>query len=342
MEFEFTCESYGVPATLTKASNLLSQIGGTIIDLNHISPIHPGGDQILHQANDIVTNMAQMDDKMESGTPDHSIAFYELHPHAYNLHRCLRTPVDADSKAFSQFLERQAMSKSVLGNMATKYAQAVLSSPESSKIVKIATELQSSSIRSQLGSGDTEGAKQTASYLKQLLNYIPDDDDDAENWRQSLELMPRSRRKSSVVFKKSESDDDDDNDGDAENRRQSLGLMPRSGRKSSVVFKISESDDDDDDDDSENWRQSIDLMPPSRKKSSVVFKISESDDDDDDDAENWRQSIDLMPPSRRKSSVVVKRSSESDDDDDAEKWVQSLDRLPSSRKKSSVVFDIQE
>jgi hypothetical protein len=342
MEFEFTCESYGVPATLTKASDLLSQIGGTIIDLNHISPIHPGGDQILHQANDIVTNMAQMDDKMESGTPDHSIAFYELHPHAYNLHRCLRTPVDADSKAFSQFLERQAMSKSVLGNMATKYAQAVLSSPESSKIVKIATELQSSSIRSQLGSGDTEGAKQTASYLKQLLNHLPDDDDDAENWRQSLELMPRSRRKSSVVFKKSESDDDDDDDGGTENWRQSLELMSRSGRKSTVAFKISESDDDDgDDDDAENWRQSIDLMPPSWRKSSVVVKRS-SESDEDDDVTKWVQSLNRLPPSRRKLSVVVKRSSESDDDDDVEKWVQSLDRLPSSRKKSSVVFDIQE
>lgn len=204
MEFEFTCESYGVPPTLTKDSNLLSQIGGTIIDLNHVSPLHPGGDQILHQANDIMTNMAQMDSNKKSDTPDHSVAFYELHPHAYNLHRCLRTPVDADSKAFAKFLERQAMSKSVLGNMATKYAQAVLSAPESSKIVKIATELQSSAISLQLRSGDTEGAKKAASYLKQLLNHIPDDDDDAERWGQSLDLLPPSRRKSSMVFRLSE------------------------------------------------------------------------------------------------------------------------------------------
>merc|ERR1712100_450510 len=108
-----------------------------------------------------------MDNQKESDTPDLSIAFYELHPHAYNLHRCLRTPVDADSKAFATFLERQAMSKSVLGNMATKYARAVLSAPESSKIVKIATELQSSAISAQLGSGDTEAAQRSASYLKE-------------------------------------------------------------------------------------------------------------------------------------------------------------------------------
>ena len=38
MNFEFTNESYGVPPTLTKDSNLLSQIGGTIIDLNHGEP----------------------------------------------------------------------------------------------------------------------------------------------------------------------------------------------------------------------------------------------------------------------------------------------------------------
>jgi hypothetical protein len=203
MEFEFTCESYGVPPTLTKESNLLSQIGGTIIDLNHVSPIHPGGDQILHQANDIMTTVCRMD-KKSINTPDHSVAFYELHPHAYNLHRCLRTPIDADSKAFATFLERQAMSKSVLGNMATKYAQAVLSAPESSKIVKIATQLQSSALSAQIDSGDTESAKRTASYLKELLNHVPDDDDDAERWGESLSLLPRSRRKSSVVLRISE------------------------------------------------------------------------------------------------------------------------------------------
>ena len=199
MKFEYTNESYGVPPTLTKDSNLLSQIGGTIIDLNHVSPIHPGGDQIMHQLNDIMVETAQTDDKMNSNTPDHTVAFYELHPHAYNLHRCLRTPLDADSKAFTEFLKRQAMSNSVLGNMATRYAQVALSAPESSKIVKIATELQSSAISSRLDSGDTEGAKQSASYLKQLLDHAPDDDDDVKRWGESLSRLPR--RKSSMVCK---------------------------------------------------------------------------------------------------------------------------------------------
>jgi hypothetical protein len=286
MDFEFTSESYGVPVALTKASNLLSQIGGTIIDLNHVSPIHPGGDQILQQAHDIVTNMEQMENMKKSDTPDHSIAFYELHPHAYNLHRCLRTPVDADSKAFAKFLERQAMSKSVLGNMATKYAQAVLSAPESSKIVKIATELQSSAISAQIDSGDTEGAKRTASYLKQLLDHVPDDDDDTGRWERSLHLLPPSKRKSSVRFNivqdsdkrkssvqfKNVSDNVDENDVEVGHT-----LTPPSMRKSRIVFnRVLDSDDDDDDDDGERWGQSHDLMPPCRRKSTVVFKISES------------------------------------------------------------------
>jgi hypothetical protein len=285
MEFEYTCESYGVPVTLTKASNLLSQIGGTIIDLNHVSPIHPGGDQILHQANDIAINMARMDNKKESDTPDHSIAFYELHPHAYNLHRCLRTPVDADSKAFATFLERQAMSKSVLGNMATKYARAVLSAPESSKIVKIATELQSSAISAQLGSGDTEGAKRSASYLKELLNHVPDDDDDSKRWERSLDLLPPSARKSSVVFNVP----DDDNEA-----QKWDDVLPPSRRKSSIVFNVQK-----DDNETEKWD---DVLPPSRRKSSIVFNVPK----DDDDTDRWRQSLDLLPPSRRKSSVVLK------------------------------------
>lgn len=241
MDFEFTSESYGVPVTLTKESNLLSQIGGTIIDLNHVSPIHPGGDQILQQAQDIVTSMEKMNNTKKHDTPDHSVAFYELHPHAYNLHRCLRTPVDADSKAFAKFLERQAMSKSVLGNMATKYAQAVLSSPESSKIVKIATELQSSALSAQIGSGDTEGAQRSASYLKQLLNHVSDDDNDTERWERSLDLLPRrsvrkSVRKSTVHF----SQDVDDNDRDDREGWGSSEFMPPSRRKSTVVVKITE------------------------------------------------------------------------------------------------------
>lgn len=199
MKFEFTNESYGVPPKWTKESNMLSQIGGAIIDLNHVSPIHPGGSQILHQSINIMKSMAHTDKTKSFGAPDQTVAFYELHPHAYNLFRCLRTPVDADAKAFAKFLERQAISNSVLGNMATKYAQAVLSAPESSKIVKIATELQSSAISAQLNSGDTEGAEKTASYLKQLLDHVPEDDDDTDRWGESLSLLPPSRRKSSIV-----------------------------------------------------------------------------------------------------------------------------------------------
>jgi len=292
MEFEFTCESYGVPSTLTKASNLLSQIGGTIIDLNHVSPIHPGGDQILHQANDIVTSMNQLDNKKKSNTPDHSIAFYELHPHAYNLHRCLRTPADADSKAFAKFLERQAMSKSILGNMADKYTQEVLSSPESSKIVKIAAELQSSAIQAQQRSGDTERAIKSASQLRKLLDHIPDDDDDTERWGQSLELVPSSKRNSSVIF------DVPDGDGDVEKWGQSHDLVPSSKRKSNIVFNIPDGDKD-----VERHVQSIDVMPPSRRKSSVVFNVPE----DDDDSERWGKTHDFVPRSRRKSSVVLKK-----------------------------------
>mmetsp|Transcript_61881 Transcript_61881/g.70079 ORF Transcript_61881/g.70079 Transcript_61881/m.70079 type:complete len:1130 (+) Transcript_61881:237-3626(+) len=196
MNFEFTCESYGVPPTLTKDSNLLNQIGGTVIDLNHVSPIHPGGDQIMRQLNKIMTKTEQKNDKKNLNIPDQTMTFYELHPHAYNLLRCLRTPLDSDSNAFTEFLERQAMTNSVLGNMATKYAQAVLSSPETSKIVKIATELQSSAISVQLKSGDIEGAKKSAFYLRKLLHHVPDDNDDVKRWQRSLSLMPQ--RKSSM------------------------------------------------------------------------------------------------------------------------------------------------
>ena len=268
MVFEFTNESYGVPITLTKASDLLCQIGGTIVDLNHVSPIHPGGSQILQQAQDIVFKKEEMENKKKSDTPDHSIAFYELHPHAYNLHRCLRTPVDADSKAFAKFLERQAMTKSVLGNMASTYAQAVLSSPESSKIVKIATELQSKAISSQIDSGDTEGAKLTASNLKQLLDLVPDDDDDTGRWERSLDLLPRSR---SIRFKNTSHD----NGEDIEPSGSSQEVVQPNGRKTRVSFEnVNIDDDDDDDDDGERWGQS-DFLPRSRRKSSIVVKISD-------------------------------------------------------------------
>lgn len=52
MTYEFTCETYGVPPTLTQNS-LASQIGGSIVNLDYVAPIHPGGEQILHQLNDI-------------------------------------------------------------------------------------------------------------------------------------------------------------------------------------------------------------------------------------------------------------------------------------------------
>ncbi|VEU43237.1 unnamed protein product [Pseudo-nitzschia multistriata] len=263
MQFEFTCESYGVSPTLTKESNLLSQIGGTIIDLNHVSPIHPGGDQILHQATDIMTAMAKMKNSENTNTPDHSIAFYELHPHAYNLHRCLRTPVDADAKAFAQFLERQAMSKSVLGNMAMKYAQAVLSSPESSKIVKIATELQSSAISAQLSSGDTESAQKSASYLKELLNHVPESDADSERWGESLSLIPPVSRKSSSVFRSSTFSNKTTMSGGEALKRVSF--------LQEVSLKSAAYEDSDD----ESWGESLSLMLPSRRKSSSVLRRQE-------------------------------------------------------------------
>lgn len=182
MRFEFTCESYGVPPTLTKDSTT-SQIGGTIVNLDHISPIHPGGDQILLQQNDLSSETAE---GAASVTPDVSAAFYALHPHAYNLHRCLRTPLDAESEAFTEFLERRALSKSAMISMATKYAQVALASPDDSKIVRIATELQSAAIREQVVSGDIEGAQKFAEYLEQLLLHVPDEDQDVKRWTNSL------------------------------------------------------------------------------------------------------------------------------------------------------------
>ena len=152
--------------------------------------------QSSRQLNEIMTKTEQKNAKKNLNIPDQTMSFYELHPHAYNLLRCLRTPLDSDSDAFTDFLKRQAMTNSVLGNMATKYAQAVLSAPETSKIVKIATELQSSAISVQLKSGDIEGAKQSASYLRELLHHVPDDNDDVKRWQRSLSLMPQ--RKSSM------------------------------------------------------------------------------------------------------------------------------------------------
>lgn len=187
MKFEFTYESYGVPLTLSKDSTA-SAIAGTIVDLGHVGPIHPGGDQILQQLNSIVAEERCMVDQASGKSsadaalsiPDHSEAFFELHPHAYNLHRCLRTPLDADSEAFAIFAKRQSMSKGVMLSMASKYAQVALSGPDDAKIVKIATELQTLAIREQLDAGNTEGAQQSAAFLRALLKHVPEENRDAE------------------------------------------------------------------------------------------------------------------------------------------------------------------
>jgi hypothetical protein len=178
MNYEMTCECYGVPATLDKDSSAC-QIGGAVVNLDHVSPIHVGGDQILHQLQDIQTEINQCE------TPDHSEAFWQLHPHAYNLLRCLRAPEDADFEAFNAFLQRQAISQSVMFNMATKYAQAALASPENSKVVRIATELQAKNIRQQVRSGDKEGAQKSAETLKALLEHAPS----AYRWSSTLDEL---------------------------------------------------------------------------------------------------------------------------------------------------------
>ena len=185
LKFQFTSESYNVPPTLKKDSTA-GQIGGTIINLDSVGPIHPGGSQILQQVNEIAL------ETQNAKTPDFSIAFWELHPHAYNLHRCLRTPLDADAKAFTTFLEQQNMRKSVMTNMAAKYAEVALSAPHESKVVRIATELQATTMRQQMSSGDAEGAKTSAEYLKALLAHIPQEDQDADRWNASLARFENS------------------------------------------------------------------------------------------------------------------------------------------------------
>lgn len=170
------------------------------MNLDHVSPIHPGGDQILYQINSIATQTHQQQRgegsnnstlstagcPVSSTIPDHSEAFWWLHPHAYNLHRCLRSPVDADCDAFAAFLERQAISNSVIRNMAAKYAEVALTSPEDSKVMKIASELQAATIQRQVSSGDKEGAKKSAEYLMALLAHLPREDTNAERWKKSL------------------------------------------------------------------------------------------------------------------------------------------------------------
>lgn len=182
LNFEFTLECYGVSATLQQHS-VASQIGGTIVNLDHVSPIHPGGDQILHQVQDIEIEKLEQSNS-SAAVPDHSVAFWQCHPHAYNLHRCLRAPFDADSEAFASFLERQAMSQSVMVSMASKYAEVALSSPNDSKVVRIATELQAWTLSQQIKVDDQEGAFASASNLEALLVHVSSKDDDARRWVQ--------------------------------------------------------------------------------------------------------------------------------------------------------------
>jgi hypothetical protein len=194
LDFEFTVECYGVSATL-KEHSAASQIGGTIVNLDHVAPIHPGGDQILYQVQDIAVGQVTKNNSISNSparfksdtTPDHSIAFWQCHPHAYNLHRCLRAPLDADSEAFAAFLERQAMSNSVMVTMATKYAEVALASPTDSKVVRIATELQASTLRQQIQNDDSDGAKKAAEYLEALLVHFSSKDDDALRWAMMLD-----------------------------------------------------------------------------------------------------------------------------------------------------------
>ena len=192
MTFEFTCECYGVDPHLSEA-NTACQIGGTVVNLDHVAPIHPGGDQILYQINSIAKERQNQHTGVPSPVgcpvrtiPDHSVAFWKLHPHAYNLHRCLRSPVDADCDAFAAFLQRQAISNSVMRNMAAKYAEVALTSPGDSKVMKIASELQAATIQRQVISGDKEGAKKSAGYLTALLDHVPKDDTNTQRWQQSL------------------------------------------------------------------------------------------------------------------------------------------------------------
>ena len=197
MDFEFTVECYGVPSTFREKS-ATSQIGGTIVNLDHVSPIHPGGDQILYQLQDVAIENQERENGQHPGcpvttsTPDHSLPFWQLHPHAYNLHRCLRAPFDSESEAFAAFLSRQAMSKSVMMGMATRYAEVALAAPDDSKVVRIASELQSSTIRQQMQSGDSEGARKAAEYLEELLNHAPSSDEEAHRWSKSLDDFHQS------------------------------------------------------------------------------------------------------------------------------------------------------
>ena len=181
--YELTVESYAVTTGLTSTKrNFTCQIGGAIVDLGTVAPVHEGGDQILHH----VQCLALDDEgKDGAGVPDHSKIFWQLHPNAYNLHRCLRAPFDADFEAFRAFLARQAMNKNAVASIAEKYAKVALASPNS-KVVRVASELQSSALTHLVLSGDRDGALKSAQYLETLLDHIPSQDDQAERWNEVL------------------------------------------------------------------------------------------------------------------------------------------------------------
>ena len=184
-KYEFTVESYGGGNTLSK-KDFSCQIGGTIVNLDAISHIHEGGDAILRKIHQIALEGQNKCPGAPVGSPDHSEAFWQLHPHAYNLLRCVRSPLDADFEAFAQFLHRQNASRSVIAVSATKYAQAALTSPKNSKVVRIASELQSTAISQQIDAGDVEGARKSAEYLEALLEHVPNEDENTRRWNNSL------------------------------------------------------------------------------------------------------------------------------------------------------------
>jgi len=206
-KYEFTLESYAVLSTLN-ANDFSCLIGGTVVDLDAVSPVHEGGDQILHHIQSIAherqrgsggvgvgseeDDKSKHDDDGDLNIPDHSEVFFQLHPHAYNLHRCVRAPLDADFEAFTAFLNRQNASKSVIAASAAKYAQAALASPDNSKVVRIASELQSSALVRQINAGDETGAKKSAQVLQALLQHVASDDENYRRWTDSVEYFRAS------------------------------------------------------------------------------------------------------------------------------------------------------
>lgn len=185
--YELTVESYAVSTSLS-SKDFSCLIGGAIVDLDAVSPVHTGGDQILHEIQRIALDEEEQSGSkdLENFVPDHSDIFWQLHPNAYNLHRCLRAPFDAEFEQFSAFLARQAVSKRTVALAAEKYAKVALASPESSKVARIASELTSCAMRRQLSSGDKKGAQKSAEYLESLLRIIPCEDEQYEDWNDSL------------------------------------------------------------------------------------------------------------------------------------------------------------